>query len=145
MSCKHAGSCYSDAMNEHEPLGQIDGQETTQESDKIESQNIRNEMAAIEEDIEAGNPLTPELLFHFQELGGRLADTEADGETARFLLAFDSAALKFKSGFIEAAIEDLQELADAAYQRGEHFDHIVEMADDRRVEYESALSRQPKP
>lgn len=132
-------------MNEHESPESIEAPEATQEPGQIESQNIRNEMAAIEEDIEAGNTLTPELLFHYQELGGMLADTETDGETARFLLAFDSATLKFKSGFIEAAIEDLQELADAAYQRGEEFDRIVEMADDRRAEYESALSKQPKP
>ncbi len=128
-------------MNENEPQP---APETSETPDNVETENIRSQMAAIESDIEAGNPLTPKLLGYFQELGAHLADKEADGDTARFLLAYDSAVLKFKGGFIEAAIEDMQELGDTAYQAGEQFSQIVEMADDKKAEYEAALARQPK-
>lgn len=130
-------------MNEQE-LGPESAPESTEETD-TERVNIENEMAAIEADIEAGNTLTPELLGHFQELGGRLADRETDivqGQLARFMLDYDSAALKFKAGYIEAAIEDLQILGDTAYQGGEQYAQIVEMADSRRAEYEAVLARQ---
>lgn len=133
-------------MDEREPT-QPEA-DLSNEAGEVEGQNIRNEMAAIELDIEAGNPLTPELLGHFQELGGRLADQEPSlesGQLARFYLAYDSAALKFKAGFIEAAIDDLVELGDVAYAAGEAYAEIVTMADDRRAEYVAALARQPKP
>lgn len=133
-------------MNEHEIETGIEKVSPAEGNEAAnELQNVRNEMAVIEGDIEAGNPLTPELLGYFQELGAKLADQEPNIEGARFILAFDSAVLKFKAGFIEAAIEDLQELADCAYQAGEQYDAIVEMADDRRGEYEAALAKQPKP
>lgn len=132
-------------MNEQEIEGGIEqGNASETNEAAIQLHNFRNEMGVIEEDIEAGGPLTPELLGHFQELGAQIADQEPNVALARFMLAFDSATLKFKAGFIEAAIDDLQELADSAYQAGEEFDPVVEIADDRRKEYEAALAKQPK-
>ncbi len=132
----------SEIEREQQPTGE-------EESGQVEDKNIRDEMATIMQDIEAGNSLTPELLGHFQELGGRLADMEslADGQTARLMLDFDCTALKFRAGFIEEAIDDLDDLIRNA--REDNFDRkrdqIIEMAFDRRDEYEAALARQPKP
>jgi|GEM_PF-6786185 len=132
-------------MSEQEPHG-IEPED--REPGQIEQENVRAELEAIRNSINPENPLTSELLGRYEDLAKRLREQDADyvAETkTRFEFMFETADLKYRSGFLDMAIEDLDELIFSVEQMGGEHDDILDRAIEIRTRYEEELSQQANP
>lgn len=125
---------YDIDMNEFEPNN---NEQSDQEPGRIEEENIQTEIETIIRTVEGGRPFTPELLGRFQELNEQLIDNKPDTErvTAQFELSLSVADLKFTAGYINEAVEDLEELLYLVENAGDEYEHISELASDRIAQY----------